>query len=853
MGDVPIRVSIDELLVHAAWVQSLARRLVRDEATALDIVQQTWTAGVRSPPSDRARIKGWLARVVRNFAREKYRIEGSRAAREARVARPEAVMLPPDALIARAEATQELAEAVAQLSEPYRSTILRRYYQGLTAREIADQEKIPVETVRTRLKRGVDALRETLRDRDGDGWALALVPLIRHDAGVSAVRPFRVARRARAVRNATLVAAASIALVAVVVWIAIGDGKSKPSAVGGAGAAAAPSSGGARADDAGAAASTKPGARPSDEKVPAAATTDAPSKPAATVPVRIAFEADAGVAPTAVQIVATPMRVGTARARAWRWTFDVAASGGSIELPRTSPIGTAISAWDVRVEHPELFPVHAVVELPAAAGGETKCALRLTTAGVLLGVVRAPRPAAECAPYVAAFVGEAPAEELVDQASVGADGEFRLRLAPERPHRVVVAALGARPVVFVAAARAREIRRVDPVALEEGGAVFGHAEGFDGRPAVGAIVRVLGTFEGRSWPLGPYSVSVGADDADWTIVETTTDAAGRFRVAGLRAAPYRASVVEAGVLSDRLPAVTQEVVPGGAELRFVTTAGAVAVRTLRDGAPLAATELLVVGSSGGATVTTDAEGRATLYGTPGASYELRVRTPGGAAQSAARMKVTAPALGSRRIETFETAAAPARLALTLKGPVADVSRAGVAIFREGAADSSPPDTARDVDGERGVFGLDGLPSGRFRVVVRPGGAWDDDRSCFVEATATVELRQGAESALEILVEPAGRLSLGARTADGRWVAARCVLRRDDGTVVPIRTRRLEVWRTAEVHDALSPAGPVVLSPALRPGTYVAECSLDGTELAGKGRFEVRAGGLTEGVVELASR
>ena len=43
------------------------------------------------------------------------------------------------------------------LDEPYCTTILHRYYEGWPPREIARSTGVPVETVKSRLKRAVDA------------------------------------------------------------------------------------------------------------------------------------------------------------------------------------------------------------------------------------------------------------------------------------------------------------------------------------------------------------------------------------------------------------------------------------------------------------------------------------------------------------------------------------------------------------------------------------------------------------------------------------------------------------------------------------------------------------------------
>ena len=43
-------VPIETLLRHSEWAQALARRLVSDDATADDVVQEAWLAALRRPP-----------------------------------------------------------------------------------------------------------------------------------------------------------------------------------------------------------------------------------------------------------------------------------------------------------------------------------------------------------------------------------------------------------------------------------------------------------------------------------------------------------------------------------------------------------------------------------------------------------------------------------------------------------------------------------------------------------------------------------------------------------------------------------------------------------------------------------
>jgi RNA polymerase sigma-70 factor (ECF subfamily) len=97
--------------------------------------------------------------VLRNFARQERRSSARREAREHDVARREEL---PSAreIVARAELQRRIAGAVMELDEPYRSAVLLRYFEDLPPREIAKRLGVPVATVRTRLARALEQLRE---------------------------------------------------------------------------------------------------------------------------------------------------------------------------------------------------------------------------------------------------------------------------------------------------------------------------------------------------------------------------------------------------------------------------------------------------------------------------------------------------------------------------------------------------------------------------------------------------------------------------------------------------------------------------------------------------------------------
>jgi RNA polymerase sigma factor (sigma-70 family) len=155
------QVRIEALLEHSDWLAALARQLVRDGDAAEDLAQRTWLAALERPPFQIASARQWLASVMRNFARQERRAGARREGREAVAARPEALPSTLD-VFERATLQRKVADAVLELDEPYRETILLRFFDGLPPREVARLQGVPVDTVRTRTARAIDKLRAKL-------------------------------------------------------------------------------------------------------------------------------------------------------------------------------------------------------------------------------------------------------------------------------------------------------------------------------------------------------------------------------------------------------------------------------------------------------------------------------------------------------------------------------------------------------------------------------------------------------------------------------------------------------------------------------------------------------------------
>ena len=81
--------------------------------------------------------------------------------------RPEVPLLPefdPQAPAGTVEEVQAsaLLAMVEELPEPYRHTLILKYRQGLSCREIAEQEQVAIGTITSRLTRALAVLRSAL-------------------------------------------------------------------------------------------------------------------------------------------------------------------------------------------------------------------------------------------------------------------------------------------------------------------------------------------------------------------------------------------------------------------------------------------------------------------------------------------------------------------------------------------------------------------------------------------------------------------------------------------------------------------------------------------------------------------
>ena len=147
-----------EQLFRAYWPGAFRAALLvaHDDAAAEDIAQEAFLAAIRSLDRfDRHRpFAPWLHRIVVNRAIDWSRARGIRREVELDGDRPG-----PEH---RAEVGDELFAALVTLSPEHRAVIVLRHLLGYTPGEIAGLLGLPRGTVNSRLRRGLDDLKERL-------------------------------------------------------------------------------------------------------------------------------------------------------------------------------------------------------------------------------------------------------------------------------------------------------------------------------------------------------------------------------------------------------------------------------------------------------------------------------------------------------------------------------------------------------------------------------------------------------------------------------------------------------------------------------------------------------------------
>jgi RNA polymerase sigma-70 factor (ECF subfamily) len=146
------------------FVRALLRRFVSDPNVIDDLAQETWLAALKQAGGGGFLGRAWLSTVARNFALQTLRGNQRRLLRESIVAKG-IVVEPSGEVRCDAELRARVLSAVAELDDRYCEVVRLRFFEDQMPSEIAERMQLPVETVRTRLKRGLAQIHRALMRR----------------------------------------------------------------------------------------------------------------------------------------------------------------------------------------------------------------------------------------------------------------------------------------------------------------------------------------------------------------------------------------------------------------------------------------------------------------------------------------------------------------------------------------------------------------------------------------------------------------------------------------------------------------------------------------------------------------
>ncbi|MEO8877663.1 MAG: sigma-70 family RNA polymerase sigma factor [Polyangiaceae bacterium] len=145
----------------------IALRILRDRAEAEDLLHDAFVAVAERAGQytrERGTVAAWLITLVRNLTIDRTRRRERRGAiaRDIVAFEPVEAVPDPETLVGNQAGRLKVTQALASLPEVQRATLVAAFFEGLTYPEIAEREKVPIGTVKSRAARALASLRESL-------------------------------------------------------------------------------------------------------------------------------------------------------------------------------------------------------------------------------------------------------------------------------------------------------------------------------------------------------------------------------------------------------------------------------------------------------------------------------------------------------------------------------------------------------------------------------------------------------------------------------------------------------------------------------------------------------------------
>lgn len=151
----------------SAEVHAIVFSIVRVAQDAEEVVEDTfWQAWTQAPRFDvsRGQVRSWLLSIARTRSLDKLKAVGRRREEQLDTAPPEVLGTASgveDRLIEE-ERSVSVSRALELLPAPQREALEMAYFAGLSQTEIADATGLAIGTVKTRIRLGMQKLREQL-------------------------------------------------------------------------------------------------------------------------------------------------------------------------------------------------------------------------------------------------------------------------------------------------------------------------------------------------------------------------------------------------------------------------------------------------------------------------------------------------------------------------------------------------------------------------------------------------------------------------------------------------------------------------------------------------------------------
>ena len=156
---------------YGRLLYSVAYHLVGNQQLAeeitLDVFRRVWEKA-DSYRADRASVRTWLTSMTRNRAIDMLRREGVRPEHNSiswtdLTIEPQADGYSPETAVSRQMQKQKVHAALAELPQEQQDVLFMAFFRGFSHSQIADQLEMPLGTVKTRIRLGMQKLRHHLQ------------------------------------------------------------------------------------------------------------------------------------------------------------------------------------------------------------------------------------------------------------------------------------------------------------------------------------------------------------------------------------------------------------------------------------------------------------------------------------------------------------------------------------------------------------------------------------------------------------------------------------------------------------------------------------------------------------------